>query len=76
MNDGASAVISANRAGLLSLAGILSALADETPGAHVHLDEYNALEDGSLPLIVGNSSASERKPRVFVKMTEGKNSSK
>ncbi|MBQ6420494.1 MAG: hypothetical protein IJK02_05425 [Clostridia bacterium] len=52
MNDGASAVISANRAGLLSLAGILSALADETPGAHVHLDEYNALEDGSLPLIV------------------------
>ena len=50
--DGDTAVISANREGLLSLAGILTALAEEPPGSHVHLDRYNALEDGSASLIV------------------------
>ena len=44
-------VVSANREGLVSLAGILMALAQEAPGAHVHLDEYNALEDSSCELV-------------------------
>lgn len=44
--------ISANREGLLSLANILMDLADEKPGAHVHLDEYNSLEEGSAELII------------------------
>ncbi len=46
------AVISANREGLLSLAGHLAALAKEAPGSHLHLDACNALEDGSSPLII------------------------
>ena len=46
-----SAVISANREGLLSLADHLKGLAEEPPGAHIHLDAYNSLEDGSSELI-------------------------
>ena len=49
--DGAAAV-SANPEGLRSLAGILLTLADAAPGAHVHLDEHNSLEDGSAELIL------------------------
>ena len=49
---GGSAVISANREGLLSLAGHLTALAEQEPGSHFHLDEYNSLEVGSGELIV------------------------
>ena len=49
--QGNSAVISANREGLLSLAGHLTALAEQEPGDHFHLDEYNSLEDGSNELI-------------------------
>ena len=47
-------IISANREGLLSLANHLLNLAqkDVPCGAHIHLDEYNSLEDGSLDLIV------------------------
>ena len=45
-------VISANRAGLKSLANHLNALAEEAPGAHLHLDAYNSLEDGSAELIL------------------------
>ena len=45
-------VISANRAGLVSLANHLMALADEAPGAHFHLDEHNSLEEGSVELVV------------------------
>ena len=45
-------VLSANREGLLSLARILTALADEKPGCHIHLDAYNSLEDGSAELIL------------------------
>ena len=44
--------ISANQEGLLSLANILADLARQEPGAHVHLDEYNSLEDGSVELII------------------------
>ena len=44
--------ISANREGLVSLARILMDLADESLGTHVHLDEGNSLEDGSVGLII------------------------
>ena len=50
--DGKTVQISANLAGLRSLASHLAALAQEPPGSHVHLDEYNALEDGSSELII------------------------
>ena len=49
--DGTAAV-SANREGLLSLAEICRSLAGESPGAHVHLDKWNSLEDGSSELII------------------------
>ena len=45
-------VISANREGLLSLQQQLAALAEETPGSHIHYDEYNSLEEGSAELII------------------------
>ena len=50
--EGGAAVLSANREGLLSLAGQLAALADEAPGSHIHYDEYGSLEDGSAELII------------------------
>lgn len=46
------ALISANQDGLVSLAYIMLALAKENPGAHVHLDESNSLEDGSCALVL------------------------
>lgn len=45
-------IISANREGMISLANILLDLADGQPGDHVHLDEYNSLEDGSVGLVI------------------------
>ena len=39
--EGGTAVISANRDGLLSLAEQLMTLAGEEPGSHIHYDEYN-----------------------------------
>ncbi|WP_199138700.1 Imm32 family immunity protein [Pedobacter sp. ASV12] len=47
-------IISANRAGLISLAKQLLILAQaEVPnGAHFHYDEYNSLAEGSKELIV------------------------
>ena len=45
-------IISANREGLLSLAGILAELAEQGDGCHLHLDEYNSLEEGSRELII------------------------
>ena len=45
-------VIAANREGLLSLANHLTALANEVPGSHIHLDEWNSLEDGSKELVI------------------------
>ena len=48
-----SIVISANAAGLRSLANqLLMLAADEAKGAHFHLDEHNSLEDHSAELIV------------------------
>ena len=47
-------LIEANADGLTSLANHLLNLAQTAvpPGAHIHLDGYNSLEDGSLPLII------------------------
>ena len=45
-------LLSANRQGLRSLGNILLALAEEGPGSHIHLDEYNSLEEGSVDLII------------------------
>ena len=50
--DRQEAVISANRAGLLSLARQLEALANAAPGEHIHYDENNSLEEGSAALII------------------------
>ena len=50
--DKREAVISANRAGLLSLARQLEALADAAPGDHIHYDKNNSLEEGSAELII------------------------
>lgn len=46
------AILSANADGLLSLAAHFSALAAESPGRHIHYDEYNAFEEGSDEFIV------------------------
>ena len=46
------AVISANREGLLSLAGQLKALAEEALGSHIHYDDGNSLDEGSDELII------------------------
>jgi hypothetical protein len=52
-SDGVITLI-ANKEGLLSLANHLLNLAqDEVPiGHHLHFDEYNSLEEGSLELII------------------------
>ena len=55
--DAGTAVISANREGLLSLANLLTELAEETPGSHIHLDEYNSLEENSAELILEHSAS-------------------
>ena len=44
--------VSANRAGLRSLARQLAALAEEAPGAHIHYDADNSLEEGSAEMII------------------------
>lgn len=51
-SDGKETLISANREGLLSLADILTTLAAQDNGAHIHLDEFNSLEDGSAELLI------------------------
>lgn len=53
-NEGGKVIISANNEGLLSLANHLLTLAQkEVPiGSHIHLDEYNSLEEGSVDLIL------------------------
>jgi hypothetical protein len=44
--------VSANKEGLLSLAGQLKALAEGVPGDHIHYDEDNSLEEGSAELVI------------------------
>lgn len=48
-SDDSEVTMSANREGLLSMANHLLNLAqaDVPSGTHIHLDEYNSLEDGS-----------------------------
>ncbi len=53
------AVVSANRAGLLSLAAQLTALAEATAGSHIHYDEYNSLETGSAELLIEHAAPAE-----------------
>ena len=50
--QGGEATLSANREGLLSLSRLFADLAEEPPGSHIHLDEYNSLEEGSAQRIV------------------------
>lgn len=50
--NGETVQLSANREGLLSLAGILKTLAEETVGSHLHLDEDNSLDEGSAEFIM------------------------
>ena len=50
--DSGTAVISANREGLLSLARHLADLAEEARGCHIHYDAYNSLEEGSAELVI------------------------
>ncbi len=50
--ENGAAVISANREGLLSLANHLTALAEETPGSHIHYDDGNSLEENSAELVI------------------------
>ena len=45
-------VIGANKEGRLSLAKQLTALSEEPPGSHIHYDDYNSLEEGSVELII------------------------
>ncbi len=47
-------ILSANREGLVSLANHLVNLAqsDVPVGTHIHLDEYNSLEEGSKEIII------------------------
>ncbi len=50
--ENGTAVISANREGMLSLAKQLISLANGAPGDHIHYDEYNSLETGSSEMII------------------------
>ena len=47
-------LISANKQGLISLASHLLSLAQDeiVIGTHIHLDEFNSLEDGSCDLVI------------------------
>ena len=50
IDEAGAVVIGANQEGLLSLAKQLTAMAENTPGTHIHYDTYNALEEGSTEL--------------------------
>lgn len=52
--DEGEVLVSANRAGLISLANHLLTLAQEgvPEGSHIHLDEYNSLEENSAELVI------------------------
>ncbi|MGW1119791.1 Imm32 family immunity protein [Streptomyces tanashiensis] len=56
-NLGSEVVIEANAAGLRTLAGHLLVLAGEgvPDGAHLHLEDSNGLEDGSVGLVLERS---------------------
>ena len=51
--------VSANKEGLLSLAGQIKALAEGVPGDHIHYDEDNSLEEGSAEMIIERVKSAE-----------------
>ena len=53
-NESSSVIIEANSEGLLSLAKILLEMAQKKvpENEHIHLDEYNSLEDNSNEIII------------------------
>lgn len=53
-NNHGEIIISANEEGLLSLANhfLTLAQANVPTGTHIHLDEYNSLEEGSAEIII------------------------
>ena len=55
--DNGTAIISANREGLLSLATQLVMMATEAPGTHIHYDDHNSLEEGSAEMIIEKSDS-------------------
>ncbi|MBD5523586.1 MAG: hypothetical protein HDR04_04050 [Lachnospiraceae bacterium] len=52
--EGDEVLISANKAGLISLANHLLTLSQDEvlEGTHIHLDKYNSLEEDSLDVII------------------------
>lgn len=52
--DESEVIIAANSEGLESLANILKKLSKKqiSAGNHIHLDQYNSLEEGSIELII------------------------
>ena len=58
--DNGKILILANRDGLISLANHMLNLAQETipRGYHMHFDEFNSLEEGSIDLIIEKHSIS------------------
>ena len=55
--DNGTAVISANREGLLSLATQLVMMSTEAPGTNIHYDDHNSLEEGSAEMIIEKSDS-------------------
>ncbi|MDO4538838.1 MAG: hypothetical protein Q4B54_11810 [Coriobacteriales bacterium] len=51
-SNGEATRILANREGMISLAHILTDLAEQKPGTHAHLDEYNSLMHGTHEIII------------------------
>lgn len=51
-SENGAVLISANRAGLITLASHLTALAKNPSGSHIHLDDQNGLEDDSTELVI------------------------
>lgn len=50
--DSGEIVISANREGLLSLARQMIDLSEEPAGSHIHYNDGNSLEEGSVELVI------------------------
>lgn len=53
--DNGEVLLTANKAGLISLATQLLTLAytEAAPGAHFHYDQFGSLENGSVDLVIG-----------------------
>lgn len=60
LDDSGATVLFGDKYGLLRVAAHLVALAAQSPGGHVHLDEHSELEQCEVPLII--SRVAERRP--------------